>query len=234
MPTSTTTPIPSPAPSATPYTLQGYQEQYKNVFKSYSSMGLNDAEFRYIFFESGLLRDRVQAKVTANITHEEDQVWARHILVADEASANDISVKLTKGADFAALAAQYSIDTGSKDLGGDLGWFSRGKMVAEFENSAFALKIGEISQPIKSTFGYHIIQVLGHEKRPLTEQEYQDAIKAAFNTWLASQRANSNVVIKNDYTKYIPTTPTLAQAQANENATATAYVATYQANNGSQ
>ncbi len=232
--TSTPTPIPTPAPTATPYTLKGYQEQYKNALKSYSALGLNDAQFRYIFFESGLYRDRVQAKVTADITHQQEQVWARHILVADEATANDVRKQLAAGTDFAGLAKLLSIDTGSKDKGGDLGWFGRGKMVAEFENAAFSLKVGEISQPIKSTYGYHIIQVLGHEMRPLTEQEYQDAVSAAFTSWLESQRSSSKVVINNSYTNFIPTTPTLAQAQANDAATATAYVATYQAGNANK
>jgi peptidyl-prolyl cis-trans isomerase D len=232
--TSTATPIPSITPTATPYTLEGYKKQYQDTLKSYSSLGLNDAEFRYIYFESGLYRDRVEAKVTANITHQQDQVWARHILVADEATAIDIRAQLSAGADFATLAAQDSIDTASKDKGGDLGWFARGKMVPEFEAVAFTLSVGQISEPVKSTYGYHIIQVLGHEERPLTEQEYQDAVSTAFTAWLDSQRANSNVVINNAWMNLIPTSPTLAQAQANEAATSTAYVATYQANNGTK
>jgi peptidyl-prolyl cis-trans isomerase D len=228
---STATPIPSITPTATPYTLKGYQDQYQTTLKSYSSLGLNDAEFRYIYFESGLYRDRVQAKVTANITHQEEQVWARHILVADEATAKDISTQLAAGADFGALAKMLSIDTGSKDKGGDVGWFAKGKMVAEFEKAAFSMKVGEISQPIKSTYGYHIIQVLGHEVRPLTDQEYTDAVTAAFSAWLQAQRASSKVSINKGWTNFVPTSPTLAQAQANEAATATAYVATYQAEN---
>jgi parvulin-like peptidyl-prolyl isomerase len=102
-------------------------------------------------------------------------------------------------------------------------------MVAEFEKAAFSMKVGETSQPVKSTYGYHIIQILGHEVRPLTEQEYQDAVTASFTTWLQSQRANSKVVINNRWTNYIPSSPTLAQAQADDAATATAYLATYQA-----
>ena len=232
--TSTATPIPSFTPTATPYTLQGYQNQYQTTLKGYSSMGLNDSEFRNIFFESGLYHDRVQAKITASITHEQLEVWARHILVADEATAKDVLNQLAAGADFGTLAAKYSIDTGSKDKGGDLGWFPRGKMVAEFDKAAFSMKIGEISQPIKSTYGYHIIQVLGHEVRPLTEQEYNDAVTASFTAWLQAQRASSKVVINNGWTNYVPTSPTLAQAQANDAATSTAYVATYQAKNGNK
>jgi peptidyl-prolyl cis-trans isomerase D len=233
-PTETATPIPSLTPTATPYTLKGYQDQYQNTVKSYASLGLNDAQFRYVFFESRLYYDHVQAKVTANITHTQEQVWARHILVADEATAKDVLAQLATGADFGALAAQYSIDTGSKDKGGDVGWFARGKMVAEFETAAFSMKIGEISQPIKSTYGYHIIQVLGHENRPLTEQEYNDAVTAAFTAWLQAQRANYKVVINKNWTSYVPTTPTLAQAQADQAATQSAYALTAQAPSGNK
>ena len=229
--TSTATPIPSPTPSATPYTLKGYQDQYQQTLKAYSALGLNDSGFRYLFFESALYHDRVQAKITASITHQQEQVWARHILVADEATANDVSAQLAAGADFATLAAKYSIDTSTKDKGGDLGWFGRGKMVAEFENAAFSLKVGEISQPVKSTYGYHIIQVLGHEMRPLTNQEYQDAVSASFTSWLESQRASSKVVINDAWKNIVPTSPTIAQAQADQAATVTSYVATAQATN---
>jgi parvulin-like peptidyl-prolyl isomerase len=226
---STATPLPSTTPTSTPYTLEGYQEKYETTAKDYSDLGLDDDEFRNIFFVEGLYRERVQAKITANITHQQEQVWARHILVADEATANDLRKQLAAGSDFAALATLLSIDTGSKDKGGDLGWFARGTMVTEFEEAAFSLKVGEISQPIKSTYGYHIIQVLGHEDRPLTEQEYTDAVTAAFTAWLEEQRTNSKVVINNAWTNYVPTSPTLAQAQADNDATATSYVATYQA-----
>ena len=187
-----------------------------------------------LFFESGLYHDRVQAKVTADITHSQEQIWARHILVADEATAIDLRKQLEAGADFGTLAAMLSIDTGSKAKGGDLGWFGRGKMVADFENAAFSLKIGEISQPIKTTYGYHIIQVIGHEFRPLTEQEYQDAVTAAFTAWLKAQRDASKVVINSVWTKFVPSSPTLAQAFANDAATSTAYVATYLATNGTK
>jgi peptidyl-prolyl cis-trans isomerase D len=228
---STSTPVPSFTPTATPYTLAGYQEEYKKALKNYSPMGLNDAEFRYVFFESGVYYDRVKTKVTADVAHTHEQVWARHILVTDEATAADIIRQLVKGTDFGALAAQYSIDTGTKDNGGDLGWFARGAMVSEFENAAFQLKVGQISQPVKSTYGYHIIQVLGHEDRPLTATEYSDAVTAAWNAWLETQRTNSEVVINDKWTNYVPTNPTLADAVAAEGATATSYVATYQAEN---
>ena len=101
---------------------------------------------------------------------QEEAVHARHILikVAPDASPEDdqkakerakaVLAKAKKGEDFSKLAAQYSEDS-SKDSGGDLGYFGRGRMVKPFEEAAFALKAGQISDPVRSQFGYHIIKV---------------------------------------------------------------------------
>jgi len=231
-PASTNTPIPSFTPTSTPYTLKGYQSQYQITYNTYKALGFSDADFRNIFFESVLYQNRVKDKVTANVTHSQEQVWVRIIEVADEATAKTVLAEVVKpGADFTALAAKDSIDTGSNTRGGDLGWFGRDATAvpSEIISSAFALKIGDTSQPIKSTGGYFIIQILGHEVRPLTDQQYQAAVSTAFTNWLTQQRQKSKIVINNSYTNYIPTSPTLAQAQANDNSTATAFVSTAQA-----
>lgn len=93
-----------------------------------------------------------------------EQVQARHILIsgtdaAARAKAHQISKELAAGADFAALAKEHSADTGSAQRGGDLGFFGKGRMVPEFETTAFALKDGQISDPVESQFGLHIIQL---------------------------------------------------------------------------
>ncbi len=93
-----------------------------------------------------------------------EQVRARHILVPDLATANKVEAELKSGKDFAAVAKQYSMDPGSKDKGGELGLFRRGQMVPAFDQAAFSLPVGQISKPVKSPFGYHIIQV--EEKQP--------------------------------------------------------------------
>jgi foldase protein PrsA len=94
------------------------------------------------------------------------QVKARHILVADEATAKTVLAKLKAGGNWDALAKQYSTDPSSKDKGGDLGYFGRGQMVPQFQDAAFAAKVGQIVGPVKSPFGYHIIQVT--DKKPPT------------------------------------------------------------------
>jgi foldase protein PrsA len=105
-----------------------------------------------------------------------DEVTASHILVKDEAQAKDILAKLKAGGNFAELAKQYSIDPGSKDKGGSLGTFGRGEMVTEFENAAFALKPGELSDVVKSKFGYHIIKVTDKKQGTKTFDESKESI----------------------------------------------------------
>ena len=88
------------------------------------------------------------------------EIRARHILVATEAEARRIIAELKAGGDFAAIAKAKSADPGSAGKGGDLGYFTKGQMVPEFEAAAFALRPGEFTeQPVKTQFGWHIIKV---------------------------------------------------------------------------
>ena len=90
-------------------------------------------------------------------TEEERQ--AQHILVESEQQAEQIITQLNSGADFAKLAETHSLDTGSKDAGGDLGFFTLGVMMSEFEDKVFSMKVGEVSSPVKTEFGYHVIKL---------------------------------------------------------------------------
>ena len=90
-------------------------------------------------------------------TEEERQ--AQHILVESEQQAEQIATQLNSGADFAKLAETHSLDTGSKDVGGDLGFFTLGVMMSEFEDKVFSMKVGEVSSPVKTEFGYHVIKL---------------------------------------------------------------------------
>ncbi|ATX81111.1 peptidyl-prolyl cis-trans isomerase C [Mariprofundus ferrinatatus] len=101
-----------------------------------------------------------------------EQIHARHILVATEKRAWAVIKKLRKGADFSALAASESLDDSNKSRGGDLNWFQRGVMVKPFDDAAFALKEKGVSNPVKTQFGWHVIELLGRRaalQKPLEE-----------------------------------------------------------------
>ena len=122
---------------------------------------------------------------------EGKEVNARHILVEDEATANKLVEELNAGADFATLAEENSQDPGSAANGGNLDWFGKGQMVAEFEEVAFSLAKDEISAPVKTDYGYHIIQVL--DTRDITLEDKEEEIREA----IATSKVDLNEVIGN-------------------------------------
>ncbi|WIF95677.1 peptidylprolyl isomerase [Caminicella sporogenes] len=128
----------------------------ENFIKKQIKMELYLKEFRNKIFEQAGLND--EKKLQELIKNYPIKVRARHILVKDEKLAKDLLKRIKSGEDFAQLAKEYSEDPGSKEKGGDLGYFSRGVMVPEFEEAAFSLKKGEVSDLVKTRFGYHIIK----------------------------------------------------------------------------
>jgi peptidyl-prolyl cis-trans isomerase C len=117
----------------------------------------------------------IRAKYDAEIAGKSgvEEVHARHILVADEATAKKIIEELKKGGDFAELAKKYSSDSGAQQ-GGDLGFFKKDDMVPEFATAAFALKVGEYTQvPVKTQFGWHIIKL--EERRAAPPPSFEEA-----------------------------------------------------------
>jgi parvulin-like peptidyl-prolyl isomerase len=114
----------------------------------------------------------------------------RHILVKTKAEADKLHAELVNGADFATLAKQNSLDPGSKNLGGKL-TVARGQTVAAFDKAAFSLKTNELSQPVKTQFGYHLIQALADVK-PGSVTPYAQ-VKDQIRTQLESERKNAAV-----------------------------------------
>mgnify|MGYP000898528634 FL=1 len=132
-----------------------------------------------------------------------EQIQASHILVDDEETAKEVKQKLNEGADFTQLAAQYSKDTNNAHYGGQLGYFERGRMVEEFEQAAFSMEIGEISDPVKTDFGYHIIKVT--DRKEAKEANLEDAraeieeiiknqkVSSEYSVWLSEKKTEYNV-----------------------------------------
>jgi peptidyl-prolyl cis-trans isomerase C len=140
-----------------------------------------DLARRLDYFRRKILMEKVLAKAAADASTEtalrklydetvktvkpEEEVHARHILLESEDEAKKAQARVNGGEDFAKVAKELSKDPGSAD-GGDLGFFTKDRMVKEFADAAFALKPGEVSVPVKSQFGWHVIKVEDKRSKP--------------------------------------------------------------------
>ncbi|CUB52023.1 Foldase protein PrsA 2 precursor [Bacillus subtilis] len=153
-----------------------YGDQFKNVLKN---NGLKDeADFKnQIKFKLSMNKAIKQSVTEKDVKdHYKPEIKASHILVSDENEAKEIKKKLDAGASFEELAKQESQDLLSKEKGGDLGYFNSGRMAPEFETAAYKLKVGQISNPVTSPNGYHIIK-LTDKKELKPYDEVKDSIR---------------------------------------------------------
>ena len=159
-------------------------EYYKDKVLSETVLGgvakaaVTDAEMKKVYDEA--------AKKQA----PEVEIHARHILVPTEDEAKDVLKRLKAGEDFATVAKQVSKDSGSE--GGDLGWFTKDRMVPEFADAAFKLKKGEISEPVKSQFGWHVIKL---EDTRTKEFPPFETVKDQIANYVA-QKAQSEMILE--------------------------------------
>ncbi|MCJ2119883.1 peptidylprolyl isomerase [Methylobacterium sp. J-001] len=129
---------------------------------------------------------------TVKLMKPEEEVHARHILVDNEGDAKKIAARIKGGEDFAKVAAETSKDPGSKAEGGDLGWFTKERMVPDFANAAFAMKPGQVSDPVKSQFGWHVIKV--EEKRTKPQPSF-DELKDQIDQHIV-RKAQQDLILK--------------------------------------
>ena len=208
IPTATQGPTATASPTATPYTLEGFNTQFSDAQERMQKLGLKEKDYLE-FFDLQVLERKLLDDLTAELPRVEKQVWARHILVADEVTALTVIERLNNGEDFAVLAKELSTDTGSAQNGGDLGWFGSGAMVAEFEAAAFALENpGDYTTtPVASDFGFHIIQLIAKQDRPLTAEQYDAAKNKVFSEWLTAAREEYGVETFDIWKQHVPTEP---------------------------
>ena len=145
-----------------------------------------------VMLRQSLFSQRVMDAVTVSVKGEAEQVHARDIVLDSEQTAQQVLAVLQQGADFATVAKEYSLDETTRDSGGDLGWFPRGRIAPELENAAFALQPGQLSGIVGLSDGYHILQVVERDAARRLSPETEFYLKLAlFDEWLAAQRASA-------------------------------------------
>jgi foldase protein PrsA len=161
---------------------------------------LTTAEFKEQL-RSELIANQVFETITGDIPDTADQIELSHILVTDDTIAWDIIEQLKQGADFSELAQEYSIDENSRANNGNLGWFPQGLglVPAEVEEIAFSIEPGQVSGPIQSTLGFHIIKLENREEERSLEDTRQALKQQIFIKWLAQQRSLATVEIYTDF-----------------------------------
>ncbi len=207
VPTVAALPTETPYPTATPITEEGYATQVAKYIEPLQPYQYTQADFTKIF-RTQLLETKLMEAVTKDLQPVEEQIWARHILVGTENQtlANEIYDKLMNGGDFVELSKEYSIDSSGAG-GGDLGWFGKGRMVTEFEDAAYALQPGEISKPVLSQFGWHIIQCIDRAERPLSSTEFKRLKENQFDKWLKEQETSVKYEKYDIWREFVPTEP---------------------------
>lgn len=209
--TPTAGPSPSPQPSPTPYTAEAYQKNLSEFLTNIlTQTGLTEADLR-VRLQARVLARMVRTALTASVATSEEQAHARHILMAldKKAEAEAVLQRALKGEDFVALAAEFSTDSSNAKTGGDLDWFTRGMMVAPFDKAVFEAKVGLVPALVQTDFGFHIIEVLAREVRPLAAALLEERRDATFNDWLTLQRTAPDVKQLDWWVPRVPTTPAL-------------------------
>jgi len=200
----TATEIPTVTPTPTVYTTKLYRKELGNYLDNVKNYGISQQQIEEIF-RANLFRTKLMEDVTKDMLPQEEQVWVRHILVDSEDKADELIDNLKNGGDWTALAAENSIDEANKDNGGDLGWIGiNDNFVQEFKDAAFALNDpGQISDPVQTTYGWHIIQLVTKATNNINATKFQQNKQVFFDNWLIELRKSRTDIQIEEYWKTI-------------------------------
>jgi|LSQX01.3.fsa_nt_gb parvulin-like peptidyl-prolyl isomerase len=205
----TQTPIPSNTPTPTAYTTRLFNKEVKDYQDYLDTYQISEADTENIL-RMGLLRDKLMAEITKDLTPTEEQVWVRHILVDTSELAEEVIARYEDGESWYDLAMEYSTDESNKENGGDLGWIGRSDSYdSAFLAGSFALEeSGQISEPVESSFGWHIIQLVTKAENNVDSLKFDQLKQDYFNEWLAKVRGErTDIVIEPVWTEFAPSVP---------------------------
>lgn len=203
--TPTEGPTSTPAPTQTPLSPEAYATEVGKLKENIANSKYSYDDYRNIV-GALLLRQKLNDALGKEVATTAEQIHVRHILSATFDEAKKVEERLKAGEDFATVAKEVSTDPTAKTNGGDLGWQPRGALVHEFEEVAFSLPLLQISDPVTTSYGVHIIEVLEKDaNRALDASALQQRRDSALADWLSTARASASNVIQRFFsTAYVP------------------------------
>lgn len=196
MATPTEGPTGTPQPTQTPLGPEAFATEQAKLKENIGKINISFDDYRKIV-EVDLLRQRLNDALGVEVKTTAEQVHVEHILLKSFEDAQKVQARLQAGEDFGALAAELSIDPSAKTNKGDLGWSVRGQFVKEFDDAAFSLPVLQVSAPVTTSFGVHIIRVLEKdENRALDAAALEQARASALTDWLQQARNTAGSAIQ--------------------------------------
>jgi parvulin-like peptidyl-prolyl isomerase len=207
--TPTATALPTLTP--TPYTTQEYAKNFQDYLNSLKTQAnITPEEYRNIV-RIALLRQKLMKAMTSDITSKQEEIWTKQVTVKDLTTAEQVVQKVKAGQDFSKVATEVTTDTVTKSTGGDQGWQFRYQMDPAVANAAFALQNpGDVSQPVQTSNGYVVIQLVGKQPHTMTASELQTAQQTVFQNWLTGAQKTANIKKYDSvWQGAVPTEPTI-------------------------
>jgi peptidyl-prolyl cis-trans isomerase C len=193
--TSTVADAATPNPTQAIETAEASYENYQDVV--FDVAHLSRSDYVKLIVRPAIAREKIEGTLLKDVGQTTAQVHAAHILVDTKDLADSIYAELQGGANFEQTAREQSNDTATAENGGDLGWFAKGQMVQQFEDVAFSLQSGQVSQPFQTQYGWHILKVYESDpNRAMTDQQLQQYRDSIVSRWVDQRKADMNISSK--------------------------------------
>ena len=192
----------------TAYTRDDFDEDYKIFVDSLRDFRINEADFRDLV-RNQFLQVKVREEVEAEMEfpESEEQVLIQHLFVQDEALAEEVLQRYEDGQGWEELIHEYSEDPSTNEIAGEIGWLNVQDLQRQFGEQGFfifTLPQGEVRGPVESSLGFHLVNVVAREERPLSEFSLQQLMQEIFSNWVESLREKADIEIIEGWEEHLP------------------------------
>ena len=205
-PSPTSTLPQTPNPTATPYVLEAYEDDYALFLDSLSDFDISESDFN-AYVDAQLLEEKLREQFQPEIDSMAEHVLIQHIFTFDEEIAQEALEQLESGGIWDDIVLEYSEDPSSREFSGDLGWNTLNDLVALLGQkgiTAFAAPVMEDIGPIESQQGWHILRVIDRQDREISQSTYQEAVDNAFEAWVYDMNVDAEITVVDDWQDHLP------------------------------